>query len=95
MTKHSVSTSQDDVLRLLDTRIACLMVDRRDTSKLRPALFQLREKLLQDNLDSKTLARIERTVREMLPPGTARASATLARDDSRPQARVRLVRRAG
>lgn len=95
MAKRGPQSSQEDVLRLLDTRIACLMVDRRQSRHLRPQLFKLREKLLNENLDQRTLADVERTVKEILPPGTARAESKLARDSARTRARLRLIRRDG
>ena len=93
MPKAETRTPQEDVLRLLDTRLACLMVDRRESRDLRPALFQLREKLAREDLDTATLADVERTLNAMLPPGTASASSKLARDSARTRTRLRLVRR--
>ena len=95
MAKREPHSNQEDVLRLLDTRLACLMVDRRQSRDLRPKLFQLRQKLLDETLDKRTLADIERTVNDILPPGTARAESKLARDGARTQARLRLIRREG
>jgi hypothetical protein len=69
------------------------MVDRRGSAELRPALFQLRDKLAREDLDTATLADVERTLHAMLPPGTARASAKLARDGARTRARLRFVKR--
>ncbi len=93
MTKPETRTPQEDVLRLLDTRLACLMVDRRDSRDLRPALFQLREKLAREDLDAATLADVERTLNAMLPPGTGRAESKLARDSARTRTRLRLIKR--
>jgi hypothetical protein len=93
MVQRDLPRAQEDVLRLLDTRLACLLVDRADTAKLRPALFQLRKKLTQERLDRKTLAKVEQSLHDLLPPGTARASATLTDDNARSEARVRLIRR--
>lgn len=93
MAKPQTRSRQEDVLRLLDTRLACLMVDRRESRDLRPALFQLRNKLAREDLDNATLADVERTVTAILPRGSARASSSLARDSTRTQARLRLVRR--
>jgi hypothetical protein len=93
MARRYQDTTQDDILRLLDTRIACLMVDRPDASNLRPALLRLRGKLLQERLDGATLSKVEATLRELMPPGTARTYATIGDDRARAQARVRLVKR--
>ncbi|RDD60908.1 hypothetical protein [Ferruginivarius sediminum] len=65
---------QDDVLRLLETRMACLLVDRPGTESLRRHLFVLREKLANETIDRATLAQVEATVRELRPAGVKPAS---------------------
>lgn len=62
---------QDEVLRLLETRMACLLVDRPGTEALRRHLFVLREKLSNESLDPAMLAEVEATVRELRPAGRA------------------------
>jgi hypothetical protein len=60
---------QDEVLRLLETRMACLLVDRPGTEALRRHLFVLREKLSNENVDPAMLAEVEATVRNLRPAG--------------------------
>ena len=92
MTDLQTQTRQDDVLRLLDTRLACLLVDRQDGRALRPKLFKLREMLLQTPLDSATLDEVEAYVRRALPAG-GETGIVRPNDRERVRARLRLVRR--
>lgn len=69
---------QEEVLLLLDMRLACLLVDGKGSGALREHLFQLRRKLEQDLLDTQTLAAVESTVRALTQqpkPKPVRASA--------------------
>lgn len=70
MTTTTLPQQQEAVLRLLDTRMACLLVDRPSTEVLRRNLFALREKLARDRLDPKTLRKVEVTVRALAPRRT-------------------------
>lgn len=71
---------QDEVLRMLDTRIACLLVDRPGTEALRRHLFVLREKLARECVDTATLAQVEATVRALRPQTAAGAGRRLPAD---------------
>ena len=66
---------QDDVLRVLDTRLACLLVDRRGPEALRHNLACLRRKLASEPVDPATLAQVEATVRAISPAGTSKTAA--------------------
>ncbi len=56
---------QEEVLLLLDMRLACLLVDRKASDSLREHLFQLRRKLERDLVDGQTLTAVESTVRAL------------------------------
>lgn len=56
---------QEEVLLLLDMRLACLLVDRGGSDRLRQHLFLLRGKLENESLDGETLTAVETTVRAL------------------------------
>jgi hypothetical protein len=62
---------QEALLRTLDTRMACLLVDRRGGEVLRRNLFALRDRLTRETLDPATLAEVEATVRALAPRPSA------------------------
>lgn len=78
---HAPST-QDHVLRLLDTRMACLLVDRPGTDPLRRQLERLRSRLMREPLDARTLAKVEATVRALARRETAPAPLPAARSQA-------------
>lgn len=61
-TEMEIGDRQEEVLRLLDTRMACLLVDRSNAEALRPQLLRLREKLAQEALEPATLDQVEALV---------------------------------
>jgi hypothetical protein len=66
---------QDALMRLLDTRIACLMVDRPATEVLRRDLLRLRKTLAHRPLDSAALKQVEQLLAELTTaPGVRPAS---------------------
>lgn len=66
----TAARGQEDLLRLLDTRMACLLVDRPGGDPLRHCLEQLRERMSREPLDRDTLTQVEALVRG-LGRGTA------------------------
>lgn len=64
------SPQQDELLRLLDTRMACLLVDRPATELLRRQLFALRDRLARERLDRATLREVDTAVRALAPRQT-------------------------
>jgi hypothetical protein len=59
---------QEALLRLLDTRIACLMVDRPATEVLRRDLLRLRDRLARQRLDTASLRQVETLLAELRAP---------------------------
>lgn len=70
MTASTLPPQQEAVLRMLDTRMACLLVDRPATEVLRRNLFALRDKLSRERLDAATLREVETAVRALTPRQT-------------------------
>jgi hypothetical protein len=64
---------QEALLRLLDTRIACLMVDRPATEVLRRDLLRLRDRLARQRLDTACLRQVETLLAELSGPACADA----------------------
>lgn len=87
---------QEDLLRLLDTRLACLLVDhQRRREPLRDCLQQLRDRLSREPLDPATLAEVEATVRSLSRPAADRPADTpRPHETARRRSRLRLGHRA-
>jgi len=82
MPEPELPPGQDAMLRLLDTRMACLLVDRPRGDPLRQHLERLRDRLAREPLDAQTLAKVETTVRAL----ARRDTVPLAFPRTRPQA---------
>lgn len=94
MRTANIRERREEVLLLLDTRIACLLVDRPDAEALRAQLLRLRDKLAREPVTSDTLSRIEALIldtrlREGVPQDRVAASAEPAEATTVTGARAR------